>query len=227
MNFSNLTATDTIKLEGPFVIRLSATPCKEGDEEKLMLFTCALAASGAVIAAIGAQEPFREYPSVEYGDIYLCLRTGTNRLSSFSRALCFPAARLMGINLPAGSRDLGKRAFRSGRRIIRVPIALLPRRCADLTRVDVRSVEQPVNPDDGDDIYNWPFIYAVQVGEWGSPSRRPGSCASISFAAASLWPMTVTAARSRLTLMKTMKMVFPERELVEIPDRRSHLSHLL
>jgi len=30
----------------------------------------------------------------------------------------------------------------------------------------VRSVEQPVNLDDGNDVYNWPWLYAVQVGEW-------------------------------------------------------------
>ena len=35
-----------------------------------------------------------------------------------------------------------------------------------LTRVDVRSVEQPVNLDDGDDVYNWPWLYAVQTGHW-------------------------------------------------------------
>src|SRR5260370_17099140 len=36
-----------------------------------------------------------------------------------------------------------------------------------LTRVDARSVEQPVNLDDGDEVYNWPWLYAVQVGEGG------------------------------------------------------------
>ena len=35
-----------------------------------------------------------------------------------------------------------------------------------LTRIDARSVEQPVNLDDDDDVYNFPFLYAVQVGQW-------------------------------------------------------------
>ncbi len=35
-----------------------------------------------------------------------------------------------------------------------------------LTRIHVRSVEQPVNLDDGDDVFRWPWLYAVQVGEW-------------------------------------------------------------
>jgi hypothetical protein len=35
-----------------------------------------------------------------------------------------------------------------------------------LTRVHARSVEQLVNLDEGDQ-YDWPWLYAVQVGEWG------------------------------------------------------------
>ena len=34
-----------------------------------------------------------------------------------------------------------------------------------LTRVDARSVEQIVDVD-SDDIYNWPWLYAVAVGDW-------------------------------------------------------------
>ncbi len=36
-----------------------------------------------------------------------------------------------------------------------------------LSRIDVRSVEQPVEMDGSDDPYNWPFLYAVEVGQWG------------------------------------------------------------
>ena len=35
-----------------------------------------------------------------------------------------------------------------------------------LTRIHVRSAEQPVNLDDGDDIYNFPWIYANMPGTW-------------------------------------------------------------
>ena len=30
----------------------------------------------------------------------------------------------------------------------------------------VRSVEQPVNLDDDDDVYNWPFLCAGEMGDW-------------------------------------------------------------
>ena len=35
-----------------------------------------------------------------------------------------------------------------------------------LTRIHARSVEQPVNLDDGDDVYNWPWLCAGEMGDW-------------------------------------------------------------
>jgi hypothetical protein len=35
-----------------------------------------------------------------------------------------------------------------------------------LTRVHVRSVEQPVNLDDGDDVYGYPWLAAGEMGDW-------------------------------------------------------------
>ena len=30
----------------------------------------------------------------------------------------------------------------------------------------MRSIEQPVNLDDGDDVYNWPWLNAGEMGDW-------------------------------------------------------------
>ena len=35
-----------------------------------------------------------------------------------------------------------------------------------LTRIDVRSVEQPVNPDEGDDIFFWPYLHVGMPTNW-------------------------------------------------------------
>ena len=35
-----------------------------------------------------------------------------------------------------------------------------------LTRLHTRSVEQPVNLDDGEDVYNWPWLAAGEMGDW-------------------------------------------------------------
>lgn len=32
-----------------------------------------------------------------------------------------------------------------------------------LTRIDTRSVEQPINLNDGDDVYNWPWLYVAHL----------------------------------------------------------------
>jgi hypothetical protein len=32
--------------------------------------------------------------------------------------------------------------------------------------VNVRSVEQPVNLEDGDDAFNWPWMCAGEMGDW-------------------------------------------------------------
>jgi hypothetical protein len=35
-----------------------------------------------------------------------------------------------------------------------------------LTLLDTRSVEQTIDLDGSDDVFNWPFLYAVEVGAW-------------------------------------------------------------
>ena len=87
-----------------------------------------------------------------------------------------------------------------------------------ITRIDARSVEQDVNLDDGDEVYFWPWLYAVQVGEWGITQQqadklrdyllRGGFFMADDFHGAYEWQMFV----------KRIRMVFPDRPIVEIPD---------
>ena len=41
-----------------------------------------------------------------------------------------------------------------------------------LTRIDTRSVEQVVDLDGEDDVYNWPSLYAVEVGYWNLTDQQ-------------------------------------------------------
>ncbi|MDP8979195.1 MAG: DUF4159 domain-containing protein [Acidobacteriota bacterium] len=87
-----------------------------------------------------------------------------------------------------------------------------------LTRVHVRSVEQPVSLEDGDDVYNWPWLYAVQVGEWGLTEAqakvmrdyllRGGFFMADDFHGAYEWEM----------FEKRIKFVFPDRPIVDIAE---------
>src|SRR5579864_1218408 len=110
------------------------------------------------------QRPFRQYEGVEYRDFELP--------PDYQEKTEWVFARLM---YPPGPND-GYRGRFSGdwHQGLSLWTQDYPR--ADrhfslavrrLTRIHVRSVEQPINLDDGDDAYNWPWLYAVQVGEWG------------------------------------------------------------
>ena len=82
----------------------------------------------------------------------------------------------------------------------------------------MRSVEQPVNLDEGD-AYDWPWLYAVQVGEWGLTDTqakemreyllRGGFFMADDFHGTFEWEM----------FEQRIKRVFPDRPIVEIDDK--------
>ncbi len=87
-----------------------------------------------------------------------------------------------------------------------------------LTRLQVRSVEQPVDLEDHDEPFNWPWLYAVQVGEWGLTEAeakvmrdyllRGGFFMADDFHGAYEWEM----------FEKRIRFVFPDRPIQDIPD---------
>src|ERR1700719_4574725 len=124
-------------------------------------FACVL----ILVGGLYAQRPCRQSPSVEYG-------FSEPLPPDYQQPAEWVFARLM---YPPGPND-GYRGRFDGdwRQGLSLWTQDYPR--ADrhfslavrrLTRIHVRSVEQPINLDDGDEAYNWPWLYAVQVGEWG------------------------------------------------------------
>ena len=131
-----------------------------------MWFACGLACLSAVFAF---QRPFRQFDGVEYsiGDIPLPSDYRTPTEWTFAR-LMYPPGPLNGyryrdldwhIGVSLWTQDF-PRADRHFSQAVR-----------RLTRIHVRSVEQPVNLDEGD-AYDWPWLYAVQVGEWGLSDKQ-------------------------------------------------------
>ena len=121
------------------------------------------------------QKPFREYPGVEYqlGTIPLPADYEEKSEWTFARLMYPPIA---GRRNGYGAGFGGGFGFRSGGGLWSEGNSIwtqdYPR--ADrhfsqavrrLTRIQVRSVEQPVNLDDGE-VYDWPWLYAVQAGQW-------------------------------------------------------------
>jgi len=111
-------------------------------------------------AALHAQRPFKQYQVAEYEDFPLP--------TDWAKTTEWTHARL---HYPSIYARYGRRDFnwtidypRSDRHLL----AGVRR----LTRIDTRSVEQVVDLDGTDDVYNWPMMYAVEVGHWALPDDQ-------------------------------------------------------
>ena len=124
--------------------------------------------AAVLLLALGAleafQRPFREYPGIEYNDFPLPSDFAEKTEFAFGRLMYAPSPlarggfRNRGGNWTHGLSMWTQDYPRADRHFLRA--------LRRLTRIHARSVEQPVNLDDGDDIFNWPWLYAVQVGHW-------------------------------------------------------------
>lgn len=180
-------------------------------------FAILLAAAALVfVAGLGAwQRPFREYPGIEYNTFPLPPDYREKTEWAFAR-LMYPQA--------YGGRGFRNRNgdWREGNSMWTQDYPRADRHFSQairrLTRLHSRSVEQPVNLDDGDDVYNWPWLYAVQTGQWRltDPQAlklreyllRGGFFMADDFWGESQW----------LVFLDSMQRVFPDRPIVDIPD---------
>lgn len=195
---------------------LSVSAPSEVAVKNLCQVTFPLLLSGAVAVGLFAQRSFRQYPSVEYGEaVPLPADWGNSGEWTFAR-LMFPPGPLDGYRgrfegpwqegLSLWTQDY-PRADRSFASAVR-----------RLTRVDARSVEQPVNLDDGDEVYNYPWLYAVQVGEWGLTQVQAKKLRDYLLRGGFFMADDCHGSAEQAYFEKTMKMVFPDRELVDIPS---------
>ena len=88
-----------------------------------------------------------------------------------------------------------------------------------LTRLDARSVEQPVNLDDKGDVYNYPWLYAVFVGEWQLTDSQAHTLRDYLLRGGFLMCDDFWGTRDWAVFQDSMKRVFPDRPVVEIPDK--------
>ncbi len=112
------------------------------------------------IGALEAQRPFKQYQAEEYEDFPL--PPDWNQKAEWTRArLKYPSVYANSfrpdlnwtIDYPRSDRHLLQGVRR-------------------LTRIETRSVEQIVELDGTDDVYNWPMMYAVEVGHWVLPDDQ-------------------------------------------------------
>src|SRR5579862_7959166 len=171
--------------------------------------------AAAAVGTICAQRPFREFPGVEY-------RLGSIQLpTDFQERPEFVFARLMYPPAPGGrygyGRGFGRNyggAWQEGNTIWTQDYPRADRHFLQalrrLTRLHTRSVEQPVNLDEGD-VFDWPWLYAVQPGHWQLTDAQAKTLREYLlrggfFMADDFWGEGEWA-----VFMDSMKKVFPDR----------------
>jgi hypothetical protein len=160
------------------------------------------------------QKPWREYPAVEYNNFPLPPDYNVPAEWVFAR-LMFPPGPLDGY-YPRFQGD-----YRHGLSLWTQDYPRADRHLARamrrLTRIDVRSAEQVVSLDD-DDVYNWPWIYAVQVGEWGLTEKEGAKLRDYLQRGGFFMADDVHGDAEWGEFAKRIHYAFPDRDIVELAD---------
>jgi hypothetical protein len=170
-----------------------------------------LSSIGAVCAF---QRPFREYPGVEYNDFPLPPDWRDHAEFAFAR-LMYPEIGLGGFRRGYGDWTRGNSIWTQDYPRADRHFSQALRR---LTRVHVRSVEQPVNLDDGDDVFNWPWIYATHEGEWDLTGAQVNKLRDYLLRGGFFMADDFHGTREWAGFEAGIKRVFPDRPIVEIED---------
>ena len=88
-----------------------------------------------------------------------------------------------------------------------------------LTRIQARSVEQPVSLDDGDDVYNWPWLCAGEMGDWKLTDAQAAKLREYLLRGGFLMLDDFWGPDEYARFNETMSKIFPDRPVVEIESR--------
>jgi hypothetical protein len=172
---------------------------------------CGLVLLGVLYAL---QRPFRQYPGVEYRTFELT--------PDWDEKTEFAFARLM---FPPGANDGYRGRFdgdwRKGLSLWTQDYPRADRHFSQalrrLTRIHVRSVEQPINLDEGE-AYERPWLYAVQVGEWGLTDDQAKLLREYLLRGGFFMADDLHGTEEWEVFRESMHRVFPDRPIVEIED---------
>ena len=85
------------------------------------------------------------------------------------------------------------------------------------TRIDVRSVEQPVNLEDGNDVYDWPFLIAGLPGMWELSDEHVAKLREYLLRGGFLLCDSFFGSREWDGFLDGIRRVFPDRAIVDLP----------
>ncbi len=156
---------------------------------------------------------FREYPGVEYETFPLPpdYREKTEWL--FAR-LMYPAVPTYGFR---GNPD-----WKHGNANWTIDYPRSDRHLSEairrLTRLHVRSVEQPVDLDDDDDVFNYPWLYAVELGYWNLDQKEIAKFRDFLLRGGFFMCDDFHGTQEWRGFTRIMSQVFPDRPIVDIPN---------
>ncbi len=178
-----------------------------------------LAGTFLCASALFAQKIWREYPAFEYNNFPIPPDYQEKTEWTFARLMYPNSSRMGGFGRRFGGgdwREGGRGVFwtmdypRSDRHF-----ALALRR---LTRLHVRSVEEPVNLDDGNQ-YDWPWMYAVEVGHWELTDAQAASMREYLLRGGFFMCDDFHGSLEWAIFQESMKKVFPNRQIVDLDDQ--------
>ena len=179
----------------------------------LGILAVCLLSSFVVFAAV---PEFREHPGAEYGLGAIRLPAGWDEPAEWTFArLMYPQSPYAGrwgrfpgdwsegytswtIDYPRGDRHIASMVKR-------------------LTSVDARAVEQPVNLDLGDEVFYWPWLYVVEPGTWDLTDDQAAKLREYLLRGGFLMTDDFHGSYEWELFMDSMRRVFPDRPVVDIP----------
>jgi len=88
-----------------------------------------------------------------------------------------------------------------------------------LTRIHVRSAEQPVNLDEGDDVFYWPWLCAGEMGDWKLTEDQARKLREYLLRGGFLMMDDFWGTPEWDRFEESIKLVFPDRPIMEIGDK--------
>jgi len=167
----------------------------------------------AAWGVLEAQNPFKEWPAIEYENFRLPPDGATPHEWVRAR-LRYPDVIGYPNNLSARNFDFTGYWTMDYPRSDRHLLEGVRR----LTRIDARSLEQVTSLDHTDDIYNWPMLYGVEVGHWDLPQDQADQLREYLLRGGFLMVDDFHADQEWLTFLQSLERVLPGRPVVDIPD---------
>ncbi|HWE51196.1 MAG TPA: DUF4159 domain-containing protein [Bryobacteraceae bacterium] len=170
-----------------------------------------------------AQKPFKQYPAIEYYDFplpkdYKASAEWTRARLRYPDIYGYPDQMLFNQD---GSPFPGYWTMdypRSDRHLLEG--------VRRLTRIDARSVEQVVSFDGSDDMFNYPMLYAVEVGHWRLHDENAKQLREFLLRGGFLMVDDFHGTAEWRIFKQSMDKVFPDRPIVEI-DKKDPIFHIL